>query len=94
MLHAEEAFKAEMVRERWLPISLGQAGILCSFYEIEMIRLLGFEGDVLLFYSSSLFCVIFQLEKFSAAILQESCVLKHGFQSTGPCTKFLVFEDR
>ena len=91
MLHAEEAFKAEMVRERWLPISLGQAGILCSFYEIEMIRLLVFEGGVLLFYSYSLFCVIFSVE---AAILQESCVLKHGFQSTGPCTKFLVFEDR
>ena len=55
VLHAEEAFKAEMVRERWLPISLGQAGILCSFYEIEMIRLLGFEGVSVLF---------FQLKKF------------------------------
>ena len=63
VLHAEEAFKAEMVRERWLPISLGQAGILCSFYEIEMIRLLGFEGDVLLFYSFSLFCDFFSVEK-------------------------------
>ena len=74
MLHAEEAFKAEMVRERWLPISLDQAGILCSFYEIEMIRLLGFEGDVLLFYSSSLFCVIFSVGKiFSSDFARVLC---------------------
>ena len=63
-----------MVRERWLPISLGQAGILCSFYEIEMFRLLGFEGDVLLFYSSSLFCVIFSVEKiFSSDFARVLC---------------------
>ena len=48
--------------------------ILCSFYEIEMIRLLAFEGDVLSFYSSSLFCVIFSVEKiFSSDFARVLC---------------------
>ena len=41
MFNAEEALKAERVRERWLPNFLGQAGLICSFYDIDMIQLLG-----------------------------------------------------
>ena len=41
VFNAEEALKAERVRERWLPNFLGQAGLICSFYDIDMIRLLG-----------------------------------------------------
>ena len=41
VFNAEEALKAERVRERWLPNFLGQAGFICSIYDIDMIRLLG-----------------------------------------------------